>query len=168
MTNELGAQNNLYDEYVFRLLLEHEVAYAQRYPTPLSLLHIGLALINPTQAERENAPIALAKILNSRLRRADIPARIGSDFLVLMPNTDEKGPRAVCERLLRTTLGTQQIEPGFATRVTICIGMASHPGGPTLSAERLMHEAKMALKQALALGPQTYHAYGDTLIRQPD
>ena len=83
-----------------------------------------------------------------------------------MPNTNELSARVVCDRLLRITVGTQRTPLGFATRVTICIGLASHSGGPNLNGERLVNESEAALKQALALGPQTYRAFTDTAIRK--
>lgn len=166
MLSESDPRSEVYDENVFRFLMEYEVTRSQRYTSPLSLLRIRLALINPTSVETSNAPVALAHILNNRLRRADIPGRIGDDFVVLLPNTTLLNARTVCERLLRITVGTQRINSGIATRATICIGLASHSGGPTLNAERLLYEAEAALKQALAAGPQTYRAYGDTVRKR--
>jgi diguanylate cyclase (GGDEF)-like protein len=166
MLTEPTARPEIYDENIFKLLLDYEVVRSQRYANPLSVLRIGLALINPTNVEATNAPIALASTLNARLRRADIPARVGNDFVVLLPNTNETSARIVCERLLRITVGTQRTSLGLATRVTICIGLASHGGGSNLNGERLMHEAESALKQARAVGPQTYRAYTDTALRR--
>jgi diguanylate cyclase (GGDEF)-like protein len=166
MSPEPAARPEIYDESVFKLLLDYEVARSQRYGNPLSLLRIGLALVNPTHVEADNAPVALANTLNVRLRQSDIPARIGNDFIVLLPNTNETAARIVCERLLRITVGTQRTSLGLATRVTICIGLAIHGGGSNLHGERLMHEAESALRQARAVGPQTYRAYTDTAIRK--
>ena len=166
MVEQASNQSEIYDENVFRTLMEYEVSRSQRYPTPLSLLRIGLALINPTQTEMVNAPIALATMLNMRMRQADIPARTGNDFLVLLPNTNDTGARTVCDRLMRITLGTQNTPLGFTSRVTICIGLSSHDGGPTITADGLMNEAEAALKQALAIGPQNYRAFSDTMARK--
>lgn len=166
MLQQHSNQSELYDESVFKTLVEFEIARSLRYPSPLSLLRIGLALINPTQTEVANAPTALATMLNMRLRQADIPARIGDEFAVMLPNTNEVGARTVCERLLRVTLGTQNTPLGFSTRVTICIGLASHDGGPNLNAEQLMSEAEAALQQARSIGPQTFRAFTDTMIRK--
>ncbi len=166
MLSDPAPRPEIYDENVFKLLLDYEVARSQRYASPLALLRVGLALINPTQVETSNVPTALATMLNMRLRRADIPARIGNEFVILLPNTNETAARTVCDRLLRITVGTQHTPLGFTTRVTICIGMTSHSGGPNLNGERLMHEAESALRQALAIGPQTYRAHTDTAIRK--
>lgn len=155
----------IYDETVFKILTDYELARSQRYVTPVTLLRIGLALINPTHAEAESAPAALAAMLNLRLRAADIPARIGNEFAILLPQTNESASRAVCERLLRITLGTQHTPLGFSTRITICIGATSRNGGQPASSSQLMQEAESALKNARARGPQTYHLYSDTALR---
>lgn len=166
MLPEQAARAELYDENVFKLLLDYEVARSQRYSNPLSLLRIEIALTNPTQMEKTNAPTALATILNMRMRRADIPARFGNGFAVLLPSTNETAGRTVCDRLLRMMVGTQHTPMGFTTRVNICVGLASHNGGPEISSQQLINEAEMALKQALALGPQTYRVYSDTALRK--
>ena len=156
----------IYDETVFKLLMEYEVARSIRYETPLSLLRIGLALLNPIETEINNAPAALASMLNMRLRGADVPARIGDEFAVLLPSTNESAARSVCERLLRITLGTQNTPLGFATRVTICIGLASRGGHSAFTAGQIMEEAMTALRHARSMGPQTYRSYTDTMIRR--
>ena len=166
MLRKFSSQSELYDENVFKMLVEYEIARFQRYPSPISLLRIGLAPINPTQEEAANAPTALATMLNMRLRQADIPARIGNEFVVLLPNTDEISARVVAERLLRIAVGTINTPLGFSARVTICIGLACHSGGPIFTAERLMSDAEAALRQARSVGPQTCRSFSDTLIRK--
>ncbi len=165
MLSQPSPRPEIYDETVFKLLMEYELARSQRYVTPVSLLRIGLALINPSESEIQSAPSALASMLNMRLRGADIPARIGDEFAVLLPNTNESSSRAVCERLLRITLGTQHTPLGFSTRVTICIGATSRNGSQPSTASQLMQESEAALKIARARGPQTYHLYSDTAHR---
>ena len=166
LNNNANFMANIYDESVFKVLVEYEIARSQRYDGALSLLRIGLALINPTQIEIQNAPMALAAVLNTRLRRADIPARIENEFAVLLPNTDETGARAACDRLLRVTLGTQNTPLGFSSRITICIGMTNHRGITLPAYDELMREAAESLKSARARGPQTYHAHTDTVMRR--
>ncbi len=156
---------SLYDESVFRILLDYEVTRSQRYVSPISLLRITLAISNPTSQEVKGAPAVLSTMLNSRLRSADIPAKVGNDYLVLLPATDESGARIVCERFLRITPGTHTAPLGFSSRVAVCIGLASHPGGSSLNTSRLMQEADAALKEARTRGPQTYVAYSDIVIK---
>ena len=165
MLAQTSGRSNIYDEGVFKILMEYEVARSQRYKSPLSLLRIALVLNKPSRGEAENAPLVLAAMLNARLRSADIPAKIGDEFTVLLPNTDEIGARVVCERFLRITPGTHTTPLGFSSRVAVCIGLASQRGGPNLNVEQLIRESAEALKIARARGPQNYHVYSDTITR---
>ncbi len=166
MLAQTSGRSNIYDEGVFKILMEYEVARSQRYASPLSLLRIALVLNKPSPGEAENAPLVLAAMLNARLRGADIPGRISDEFVVLLPNTDEIGGRVVCERFLRITPGTHTTPLGFSARVAVCIGLASHGGGKNLNAAQLMREAEEALKIARTRGPQSYHAFSDTVTRR--
>ena len=166
MTEQTGSGPSVYDETVFNLLFAHEIARAQRYAGPVTLLRVGLVYRHPSEGEQENAPHVLGALLNARLRRSDIPARLGDEFVVLLTSTDHIGGRAVCERLLRLTPGTQTTPLGFSPGVAVCIGMSTHGGGPGLNGEQLMHEAVEALQIARARGQQSYHVYSDTVRRK--
>ena len=152
---------NLYNESVFRLLMDYEIKRSQRYISPVTLLRIAIVTPNPSAPELELGPSVLAGLLNSRLRAADLPARIGSEYAVLLPTTDTAGGRAVCERFISATAGTHTTLRGYSIRLAICIGMTSHPGGPTLAAEPLLQEAEAALAKARSRGPQNYLVYAD-------
>ncbi len=149
----------MYDEKIFRLLLDYEVRRSLRYVNPLAFLRVALALRNPSPHEMENAPSALAFLLNTRLRATDVSGRFGNEFAVFMPNTNETGARAVCERLITITAGKHYTPDGRFTRLHICIGMTSQPGGPSLNVENLMREAEAALQESRARGPQTYAVF---------
>jgi len=166
MPRDATSESNIYDESVFRILLDYEVARSQRYGSPVSLMRLALVLNKPSPGEAQNAPRVVAALLNTHLRRADVPARIGNEFAVLLPNTDETGGRIVCERFLRLTPGTHTTPLGLSGRAAVCIGLASHKGGPGLNAEQLMREAEEALKFARERGPQSYQLYSDTVNRR--
>jgi diguanylate cyclase (GGDEF)-like protein len=166
MLPQSSNQPNVYDQNVFKILMEYEVARSQRYASPLSLLRMALALTKPSQEEAQNAPLALAAMLNARLRGADIPGKFGDEFAILLPNTNEMGARVVCERFLHITPGTHTTPLGFSARVAVCIGLASHAGGPGMNAAQLIRESEEALKVARARGPQNYQVYSDTMARR--
>jgi predicted signal transduction protein with EAL and GGDEF domain len=147
---------NLYNENVFRLLMDYEIRRSQRYVSPLCLLRLAIVMDHPTAQEIQNAPAVLNSILNSRLRAADLPAKIGGEYAVLLPVTDEAGGRALCERLLIVSRGTHQVDGGPTARLSLCIGMTSHPGGPSLRGDLLTQEAETALAKARQHGPQSY------------
>ena len=105
--------------------------------------------------------------LDRIIRAADLPARIGKEYAVLLPSTDEPGGRAGCERFLSAATGAHLTTHGLATRLSICIGMTSHTGGPTLQAETLFQEAEAALAKARLRGPQSYVVYSKMTGRLP-
>lgn len=157
---------SIYDEDVFKILMEYEIKRSQRYASPISLLRIKLISGHSDLTDSQSPSAALAIMLNTRLRKADIPSKIGNEVFVLLPATDETSARAVCSRMLRVTHGTFTAPLGFTSPLSICIGLASHPGGEGLSAERLMQEAELALREARAHGAQTYSTFSDTLKSQ--
>ena len=150
---------NLYNEGVFRLLMDYEIKRSQRYASPVTLLRIAIVLDHPSPVELDQAPSALASLLNSRLRAADLPARFGNEYAVLLPTTDEAGGRVVCERFIHAAAGTHTTTHGLVTRLAICVGLSSHPGGPTLSTDALLTQAEAALAKARSHGPQHYVMY---------
>jgi len=152
---------SIYDESVFNILMEYEINRSKRYVSPVSLLRIGLMQARNAQDISRQTVSALSVMLNARLRRADIPAQFNDEFVVLLPVTDEANARAVCTRLLRVTHGTFTTPLGFSTPVSICIGLASHPGGDGLEAATLMREAQAALREARGHGTQSFAAYSD-------
>ncbi len=157
----------IYDESVFKILMDYEIGRCQRYASPISLLRIGLLPgRNPSENTKPPADI-LPIMLNARLRKADIPARIGNEFVALLPVTDEANARIVCNRLLRVTHGTFTVPLGFSTPISICIGLSSHLGGEGLNGEKLMQEAERALREARAHGAQSFAAYSDIAKTEP-
>ena len=151
----------LYNREVFEILLEYEMNRSQRYPSPICLLNI---LINPGQQTPKSQQAMDAEIsaqLNSHLRSADIPAKIEDQYLVLLPTTDERGGRAVCERILSVFKGLLRSEAGTTFGVSVFIGLAFHPGGADLSSAILKQQAASALKHAHQQGLPTYTVYSD-------
>ncbi len=51
-------------------------------------------------------------VLNLQVRETDIPCKKDNEFLVLLPSTDHKGGRIVCERLENFSIW----KPGDTTR----------------------------------------------------
>lgn len=151
----------LYNREVFEILLEYEMNRLQRYPSPICLLTI---LMIPGQQNPKNQQAMDAEIsaqLNSHLRSSDIPAKIGDQYLVLLPTTDERGGRAVCERILSVFKGLLRSEADITFSLSVFIGLASHPGGADLSSAILKQQASSALKHAHQQGLPTYSVYSD-------
>ena len=155
--NETG----LYDEQVFKLLADYELSRAQRYPSPVTLLHISLNLEQAKPEIAQSVKQIFANILNTSLRISDIPAHYGQDFLVLMPSTDESGAQAAAGRLIARLKGTRNFADGTLFKYTIHIGIATHPGGRGASVDKLLQQAETALQNARKAGPQAYKVFSE-------
>ena len=150
MDQGLAHEIELYFHDAFKTLLEHEVNRSRRYKNPLSLIHLGLETEPDTPQTRHSAEVFAINVLNIHLRETDIPCRNGSEFLVLMPATDEAGGRVACERLARLFDVKQQADDRVSFDLSVFIGMASLPGDKSLTSARLLEQAAQALAHARA------------------
>ncbi len=158
MSAELNkiSETGLYDEQVFKLLAEYELTRVQRYPSPVTLLHISLNLEEAKPKIVKSVEQLFAGILNTSLRISDIPAHYGKDFLVLMPATDNIGAQAAASRLIARLKGTRNFADGNLFKFKIHIGIATHPGGQGVSVDSLLQQAESALQEARKAGLQAY------------
>jgi diguanylate cyclase (GGDEF)-like protein len=154
-----NSETGLYDEQVFKILTDYELSRAQRYPSPLTLLHISLNLEEAKPKIKDTIKQLFAGILNTSLRISDIPAHYGDDFLVLMPSTDEVGAQAASGRLIARSKGTRSLSSGKLFKFNIHIGIATHPGGRGASVDELLQQAEAAMQDARKAGLQTYKVF---------
>ncbi len=150
------SETGLYQQEVFKILVEYELARSQRYPNPITLLHISLKLKNANPKTEKSLKQIFAGLLNTSLRISDIPAHYGDDFLIFMPVTDDIGGRAAALRLISRLKGTRNATDGKIFDYSIHIGISSHPGGESITIENLMTEAEQALQEAREQGPEAY------------
>jgi hypothetical protein len=148
MKDVLTHEIELYSLESFQTLLDHEVHRSRRYKTPLTLIHLALE----TSPERPeiiySAETFAINILDIQLRDTDIPCRKGNEFLVLMPATDETGGRVVCERLAKLFNVPHQTYDRVSFTLKVYVGMASIPGGSSLTSHNLMQQAATAMQHA--------------------
>jgi diguanylate cyclase (GGDEF)-like protein len=158
----IDVTTGLYLQPVFLSLLEYEITRTRRYPTPLTLLHMALCLAAPVEARfRESANLAVAQVLNTRLRETDVIGHYGDNFMILLPATGADGGFVAARRVLqhlKTTAITRQNEH---FDLAACIGMAAHPGGADVSANQLLAQAGQALEAARRRGPGTLLWYDE-------
>ena len=137
----------LFTPTIFSILFAHEIARAKRYSFPISLLILSIISPKPfSQEEYDEIEIEVAKILNSRLRKSDVPSRNGDEFLILLPNTDEAGLNIVQRRLFEILPSRIVDSHGKVLELSFNIRSASHPGGPTITAEILQQQAVLILE----------------------
>lgn len=148
MKNILTHEIELYSLESFQTLLDHEVHRSRRYQSPLTLIHLAIET-NPDRPEIiYSAETFAINILDVQLRNTDIPCRKGNEFLVLMPATDETGGRIVCERLANLFNVPHQTYDRVSFTLRIFVGMASIPGGSSLTSHNLMQQAAKAMQHA--------------------
>ena len=148
MKNALTHEIELYSLEAFQTLLNHEVHRSRRYKTPLTLIHLALET-DPDRPEiQHSAEMFAINILDVQLRDTDIPCRKGNEFLVMMPATDETGGRVVCERLAKLFNVPHQTYDRVSFNLSVFVGMASLPGGSSLTSRNLMQQAAKAMQHA--------------------
>jgi len=146
----------VYNNDVFQILLEYEIARSKRYPSPLSLLQIEMTPFAISAEALSAAPEIFSSALNTHLRSADIPSKTGNLFTLLLPNSDKHGVRAVCERLLSVFKNKFETSDGNSVTFSLHIGATTHAGGETIISESILQKAEEALKQSRLKGANTY------------
>jgi hypothetical protein len=145
----------VYSSDVFEILFDYEITRTKRNPAPLAMLHIEITPTTSNEETLNSAPMVFVKALNSHLRSVDIPSKVGRDFRILLPTTDEPGARTVCERLL-SVFKNKFDTPSGPVAFTLQIGATICAADADLSMSEITQKAKEALKQSKLKGPNTF------------
>ncbi len=154
----------LYNRRYFLELAERELALAQRYQYPVSLLLADVdhfKHINDTYGHESGDAVlrALAEVLKSTVREVDVTGRIGGEeFVMLLPRTDAESALSTAERVRETVQAMALSSNGTAIRMGVSIGMAVSSSGEMDIAE-LMRRADQAMYQAKENGRNQVRAY---------
>jgi diguanylate cyclase (GGDEF)-like protein len=152
----LDAESGLYPQKMLESLLNGELLRARRYSKPTALLYIGLCFDeNPSPEIMESAHSYLTHILHTGLREVDMPGYYQGNFLIIMPESDAGGARKAAQRLVDKFQGGQITRELNEHGVSICAGVACHPGGDGITADELLSRASSALWEAHRRGPCT-------------
>ena len=151
----IDAKTGLFNARHFGRVLTQELARAERFGRPLSLLVIDLDHLRDLNNEHghlagDDVLQGLATVFRSALRDQDVPARFGGEeFTVLLPETEHEQALEIAERL---RLGVE--EHAFAARttshhlrVTVSVGVASFPSH-AVTTSQLVHVADVAVYEA--------------------
>lgn len=163
----LAGDTGIFAQDVFEILLNYEVTRIQRYPGPLTLLHIALATGNMSAELQKKSRDSLTNLLNRTLRISDVPAHFGDEFLVLLPATDETGGRAVADRIVGHFRTTQNLATGRLSSLNAYVGISSRIAGATVSGPELLAEAAVAMNEARARQSARYILYSDISLDLP-
>lgn len=138
----------LYPYETFKTLFEYEIRRSRRYNDPVTLVRLAVETENGGAEPQHGAEVFTINILDVHLRDVDIPCRVGNEFLVLMPCTDELSGRVVCERLESFFRLESEVYEKVSLKLNVFIGMISLPSNKSLSSKRLMEGASRALEHA--------------------
>ena len=166
--SETDALTNGYNRRHSERVLSNELVRNARFARPLSVLMFDLDNFKPVNDTLGHSAgdlvlIAVHAAALAELREVDDLARIGGDeFLILLPETDEKQAQRVARRLhLRVTreLEAQFGDQSLLSKVTISVGALTLEPGHTLDArevldhvDELLYNAKKAGKNRVVLG----------------
>jgi GGDEF domain-containing protein len=161
-TGRLDRTTGLYAQPLLETLLHHEILRAQRYPISLALLRMAVSLPgNPDPKKIDNASVAVAQILNTSLRVADVPGHYGRDFLIILPVTDETGGLKVANRLIKLVSAEHPTPDGDKIELNACIGLSGMPEGTTIPPDTFLLQTTVALAEAQKRGPRSVVCFSE-------
>ena len=145
----------LHNHRYFQEILEKELARAQRYNTPVSLIMFDIDFFkkvndNYGHPAGDLVLMNLARVVEGAVRPSDIVARYGGEeFAVILPETDRSGMKVFAERLRRCIEGISTIANNKHINVTISAGGVSFsPKQPQFSKQDLIDAADRGLYQS--------------------
>ena len=154
-TDEL---TGLYNRRYFTEALEREIARAKRYGTSLVMCMMDLDYfkrVNDVYGHTAGDMVlsGIGKILKDCIRQSDLACRYGGEeFAVILPNTDVKKAKAVCERF-RKIVAEHLFKHNLSQfNITISMGITSYNSFMDQSPIEILELADKALYQAKKAG----------------
>lgn len=123
----LGNAHYFYQE------MEREIARAERYRHPLSLIMIDSDLLKEINDRHGHASgdqhvVQVADIIRAETRQADLAIRYaGDEFLVILPETDALSAMVTAERIRQRVESSPLALTAGRFAVTVSVGVASYP-----------------------------------------
>jgi len=149
---------NLPNRRAMDRLAERELRRRDRYPGSLALALIDVDHFKEINARYllpggDKVLVDLAKALTSSLRTVDFLGRIGGEeFLVIAPETNMEGAKALGERIRTAVERTEFSYKGEIIPVRVSIGFAVAGDGVNADYEQMKHLAAAALSEAKTTG----------------
>jgi len=152
-------KTGLFNARHFALTLNEELARAERFERPLSLIMADLDLlrdINNTYGHLAGDAVlqGIAEVFRAQLRHYDVPARFGGEeFAILLPETPPEQAFEIAERI-RRAVGASAFDVETSSepiRATVSIGVAAFPRDGA-DANELIHQADLAVYRAKLQG----------------
>lgn len=168
LPQELGILDEVtgvYNRKYFDEILKREIERALRYPQKFSLLIIDVDDFSKHKDKWEEKVDfilkKIAKILLTKTRKTDLPARLKEDtFALITPHTDKKGASVVAARIIDLVANEKFSLEDKEAKVTVSIGVATFDDDAK-SAQELVEKARKALEEAKKLGKNRLCLFGE-------
>ncbi len=152
-------KTGLFNARYFAATLAEELARAQRFERPLTLIMADLDLlreINNTYGHLAGDAVLkrIAETFRTQLRHYDVPARFGGEeFAILLPETPPEQALEIAERIRRAVAAaTIDVETSSEPiSATVSIGVSAYPRDAA-DANELIHQADLAVYRAKLQG----------------
>jgi len=159
MEARVDPKTGLFNARHFAAALAEELARAERFERPLSLMMADLDLlrdINNNYGHLAGDAVlkGIADVFRQQLRHYDIPARFGGEeFSILLPETPPEQALEIAERI-RAAVAESRFEVETSSepiKATVSIGVAGFPKDGN-GANELIHQADLAVYRAKLQG----------------
>lgn len=155
----IDEKTGVYNNKFFKTISEMELDKAKREIGPLSLMILDLdnfKKLNDTYGHLIGDEILkrLALVLKNNIRKYDIVSRFGGEeFVILLPNTQIKRAKLVCERIRREVQNDRELKK---YSVTFSGGLTEYKKGDSvkkmqLRADKAVYRAKKKGKNRIEL-----------------
>lgn len=155
----IDEKTGVYNNKFFKTISEMELDKAKREIGPLSLMILDLdnfKKLNDTYGHLIGDEILkrLALVLKNNIRKYDIISRFGGEeFVILLPNTQIKRAKLVCERIRREVQNDRELKK---YSVTFSGGLTEYKKGDSvkkmqLRADKAVYRAKKKGKNRIEL-----------------
>ena len=152
-------KTGLFNARHFGVALAEEIARAERFERPFSLIMADLDLlrdINNSYGHLAGDAVlqGIAEVFRTHLRHYDVPARFGGEeFSILLPETSAEEALEIAERIRRAVAASSfDVETSSQPiRATVSIGVAAYPRDGQ-DANELIHQADLAVYRAKLQG----------------
>ncbi len=155
----VDSKTGLFNARHFAAELREELARAERFGRPMSVIMVDLDLlreINNAYGHLAGDAVLLgvAETFRGVLRDYDVPSRFGGEeFAILLPETTPEEAFEIAERIRKTVAATAfEVETSSEPiRATISLGVAGYPKDGT-DVNELIHQADLAVYRAKLQG----------------